>query len=143
MEHWGTDPEGDWSMLEQEEWEPDAAFAERLGTTLARSSAEDSEAEVVLFVMSSRDDAPAMTERWSRANSLMSHLARFNRAQLVLTRGYGYGDEVDSMLSDLGEELREAWADAGVSVLVQLPERAPQSQIKTLIPPADADVAAA
>src|SRR5688572_8809062 len=74
MEHWGPAPEGDWSMIEQEEWEPDASFAERLGTTLARCSAEESDGEIVVFVASSRKDAAAMAERWSRATSLMSHL---------------------------------------------------------------------
>src|SRR5262245_35733486 len=97
MDHWGTEPAADWSMVEQEEWESAEAFRERLEVVLDRERLAGAAATIVL-VSSAATDAPAMASRWELANGVMNHLLRSGGGALVVTRGFGHRGQAQPAL---------------------------------------------
>lgn len=129
MTHWGPLPDDDWSMLEQEEWEPAQDFAARLESTLERHTAGASSRHVVLLVASGSNDEASTSARWAMSATILTHLVRTGGGKLLLTRGYGFDDREQAALADLADELTEAWDGSNVVVGTQFHEPQPESQV--------------
>jgi hypothetical protein len=128
MSHWGAAPTGDWSMVEQEEWESAAAFGDRLSGILERCTMSDPET-VIVFVAGARTDDAAMATRWGTSTTLLAHLSQIGGGNLVLTRGYGHDGRPEPMLAALAADLAEEWDGSGVTVTVKLAEAPRTSQM--------------
>jgi hypothetical protein len=115
---WGPTPDEGWSMLEQEEWEPAAAFAERLQLALERQATETCQ-PTVLLVTSAQDDEAAMSERWSLSSVVLGHFTSTAGGRLLLTGGYGQETRAAFALSSLAEELSDEWATASIAIDVR------------------------
>jgi hypothetical protein len=130
MTHWGPLPDDDWSMLEQEEWEPAQDFAARLESTLDRHTADEGSRHVVLLVASGDNDEASTSARWAMASTILTHLVRTGGGKLLLTRGYGFDGRQQAALADLADELMEAWDGSNVVVGTQFHEPPPESQVQ-------------
>jgi hypothetical protein len=132
MAHWGTEPEGEWTMLEQEEWEPRSVFIERLRCTLDRGVVGAS--ETVVLVTSHRTDDATTAARFELSAVVLNHLTQQGGGQLLLTRGHGADARSEQKLGALAEELTEEWSD--VRVAVRAADHAPASHVrKSSLPP--------
>lgn len=130
MTHWGPPPDDDWSMLEQEEWEPAQDFAGRLESTLERHTADASWQPVVLLVTSSDNDEASTSARWAMSATILTHLVKTGGGKLLLTRGYGFDGREQAALADLADELSEAWDSSNIVIATQFHEPPPESQVQ-------------
>jgi hypothetical protein len=109
--HFGAPPEQGWTLLEQEEWEPQGAFLKRMGSTLERSRLGESSKQVVILVAGSWLDEETLRTRAHLANEIVGHLALSGGGTLLLTHGHLHDPLLRSELTSLGIELTEEWDD--------------------------------
>jgi hypothetical protein len=138
MNHWGTELEGDWSMLEQEEWESSEGFLDRLQTALDRD-AFGVESTTIILVASAATDGAAMGTRWDLASNLMNHLRRTGGGELVVTRGFGHRGQPQPALEALVADLVDEWEGSTCTARLELVKLPSISQVRTNPPPREVE----
>lgn len=123
MDHWGPQPADGWTMLEQEEYEPTASFAERLKVVLERHRWQATSAATVLFVAGVASSAATLLARRTLTNALAVHLAQHGGGRLVITEGHGLRESPEAALVALADGLDQLWIDMGVHVGVRVARR--------------------
>ena len=118
LSDWGPMPEAGWSLIEQEEWEPAEAFAERLQTAIEREMT-DATRPAVLLVTSGFSDDDATCERFSLSSTILTTLATNGGGRMSLTVGYGHDGRREPALEALAEELSEEFSASPVTVDVR------------------------
>jgi hypothetical protein len=130
MNHWGTAPKDDWSMLEQEAGECRRDFSARLSDSLVRLGAETGSNDVVLLVVGHRTDEEAVAARWDLATTVLTHLAQHGGGRLLFTRGHGSDARAEASLTALAQELAQEWAWSGIEIGTRLHEVPRVSQVR-------------
>jgi hypothetical protein len=123
-------------MVEQEEWEPEAAFRDRLEDVLARHALSSFEQTRVVLVASGECDESALAERWRLCGDLLAHVSDVGGGELVVTRGFGHQGAPQPALEALVEDLSAERTAPGCTVRLQLDDAPPPSRVRsTSYPP--------
>ncbi len=118
LNHWGPAPVNGWSMLEQEEGETQAAFGERMTSTIERFSDPESN-DVVVIVVGRGTGESACGSRWDLAGTVLTHLSKRAGGRVLFTHGYGCDDAPDASLAAFVAELAAEWSWSGIEIGVR------------------------